>query len=1137
MGSDTAALVQLREQLGELQRRKGLTRATLMARAQVEGIQLGKTTVSQALNHGNPCPSRRTVYVLARLMGADKTVIKELDDLWLRACGHANPGTAAADGSLLTVEQAGPVALEVHQAVLPAPDAGGYPYLTPYLLRAHDRDLRDRLMSALEGGASVLVMLTGDSSTGKTRALYEALRDLAPDRPLLRPATASDLLELLRSGQVSAERVLWLNEAQRVLYGTDAQRAAAELRRVLTTTRGTVAVGTLWTKPYWEDLTMPGADADPHAHVRALLEPPVTQRVTVPDELSPEEQGFWRERASGEGDQRLRDALVAGAADGRVVQHLSGGPALLRAYLSGPGQHFTRAEHAVLTAAVDARRLGHRAPIPAALLADAAYAALPARHRPADADWANTALTALSTGKRPDGGRADIRHTLTALIAVRERPGNETAYEPADYLDQQLRDRRADQMATPSLWQALLTHTTDPHDLGDLAVAAQTRGLFKHAVRLWHKALLAQHPGAPNGLIELLTPTTDPGRIGAQWIAAHADLADPAWVDALMGALRKARQRKAVGRLADRIATGVDPTRTWTTATLLRVLQDARQFEAVARLAERAATHADTRDVRGLSRLLEALRDAGQPEAVARLADRAAPTDLRDVEGLFDVLWGAGHHKTVLRLADRADPTDSAVTGLLHWLHRRGQHAVVSRLARRVAAHADPTDPGKAAYLLQTMREAGQHESVSRFAHRTAAGTDPTSPGALTRLLEALGEAGEHEATSRLAHRAATQTDVTDLHGVDDLLRRLRQDDQREAVTRLIHRAVAAHPHPTHPGHIATLLHVLREDGQHEAVARLADHAASKADTHNDKWGASRWLLDQLREAGQHEPWTRLAHRVTDPEILTDLLNMLRKARQRKAVAQLAEHAGAHADLTRPRRAVRLVGCLWKAGQHQAVARLADRVDLIDPRDFAELLNALRKAGQHETVDRLAEQVAAHADLTDPSVAARLLTELWVAGRHDAVNRLAARAVVHTRLTDPAGVVSLMHLLQHAELHDGISSLLDRDPASDVHLTNEYSVAHLLETLCEAGRPDAAARLADRTATHAQATNPESVAHLLNVLRAAGQHEHARAFEHRALNAGSTVPSALHPYGREIDGTLAEPWAWHTLGLQLQLEL
>ncbi|MFD0346016.1 hypothetical protein ACFQ0M_07875 [Kitasatospora aburaviensis] len=96
--------------------------------------------------------------------------------------------------------------------------------MTPYLPREHDAVLRQVMALALDGGPSVLVMLTGGSSTGKTRALYEALGDLASNRPLLRPSTAADLLAIAERRLITAWAVLWLNETQRFLDGGEERR-------------------------------------------------------------------------------------------------------------------------------------------------------------------------------------------------------------------------------------------------------------------------------------------------------------------------------------------------------------------------------------------------------------------------------------------------------------------------------------------------------------------------------------------------------------------------------------------------------------------------------------------------------------------------------------------------------------------------------------------------------------------------------------------------------------------------------------------------------------------------------------------------------------------------------------------------
>ena len=132
------------------------------------------------------------------------------------------------------------------------------------------------------------------------------------------------------------------------------------LRNTLAATDGAVAVGALWPRPYLEELTATGNSPDVHAAARALLDGPRTHRITVPDCLTGHQQQELAALAAS--DKRLAAALAASGPDGDVIQHLTGGPELLHAYTSGG--LFTPVEHALITAALDARRLGHQSPFP-----------------------------------------------------------------------------------------------------------------------------------------------------------------------------------------------------------------------------------------------------------------------------------------------------------------------------------------------------------------------------------------------------------------------------------------------------------------------------------------------------------------------------------------------------------------------------------------------------------------------------------------------------------------------------------------------------------------------------------------------------------------------------------------------------
>jgi hypothetical protein len=93
---------------------------------------------------------------------------------------QARRGPAAAGRPLGEVSD--PFALEVHRPVQPEDAPGGLPELPAYVPREHDRVLAQVVQAAAEGRSGVAV-LVGGSSTGKTRACWEALGLLRDQEP------------------------------------------------------------------------------------------------------------------------------------------------------------------------------------------------------------------------------------------------------------------------------------------------------------------------------------------------------------------------------------------------------------------------------------------------------------------------------------------------------------------------------------------------------------------------------------------------------------------------------------------------------------------------------------------------------------------------------------------------------------------------------------------------------------------------------------------------------------------------------------------------------------------------------------------------------------------------------------------
>ncbi|MFD9337190.1 hypothetical protein ACFWBF_22715 [Streptomyces sp. NPDC060028] len=189
-------------------------------------------------------------------------------------------------------ELTNPYALEVHRAIRIEPASGGpeLPELPVYIERQHDRQLRARVQDAVNG-SSRMVALVGGSSTGKTRACWEAIQALPEPWRLWHPIDPGRAEAVLAGlDGVGPHTVVWLNETQHYLPpgGGLGEQVAAKLRTLLDDgERAPVLVlGTLWPE-YWTTLTTPpdAGSVDPHPQARALV---TGHALTVPEVFGPQ---------------------------------------------------------------------------------------------------------------------------------------------------------------------------------------------------------------------------------------------------------------------------------------------------------------------------------------------------------------------------------------------------------------------------------------------------------------------------------------------------------------------------------------------------------------------------------------------------------------------------------------------------------------------------------------------------------------------------------------------------------------------------------------------------------------------------------------------------------------------------------
>jgi len=861
-----------------------------------------------------------------------------------------------------------PAELGVHLAA----GGGRYGAMPAYVRRPHDEKLRAVLDPAVAG--SRLVVVRGDCCTGKSRAAYEAVADRLADWPLEYPPTAAALAARLEAG-IPAGTVLWLGELCRY---ADADDGAAALHRLadLLEGEGHLVITTVWPEQWEAYVAAAGArrGAGDPVQVAGRLVAGLDELAFYPDpdpvfggviDVPARFTAGELTAAAGNGDPVLAAAATAAGPDGRLTQYLAGVPGLLHRY-DGPGGD--RYGQAIITAAMDAARLGHAGPLPAVLLQDAVAGYLTGP--PADAgadgaghagDWREEALA---------WGSAELDGTVRALGYHGD------GYRVAGYLEQHGLRTRGDRLGPASLWDALVARAGDTgtgdtgtadSDTGDTGTgdlirvgqAARDRGLYRHAAALWTAAVSAGSADAARRLVACLREVSpDDAARAARWAADRVRLDDPWDLARLLEELRAAGAGDAVRTLLDRDpASQVSVDHRWDAIELLRTLHTAgaaEAAEAVDALAARVVRHANLEHLPDVASILTALHAAGASDAIRALVARDPA-----------------------RHADAEEPEEAAV--LLEALHAAGAGDAVRALAVWAANDADLGGPQHIARLLKALRTVGAGDAI-----RTLLARDPVAHGSFDDPWEAAALLAEL--------RAAGAGDT-----IGALLDRIRDP--------------ASLSHVDYADSVAWLLEELRAAGAGEAIRTLLDRDPASHVEFYDMQAVGR-LMAELRAAGADEGVRTLATRLADqtadldnPDWLAEQLEEFRTAGGDEAVRILLDRDPAgHARLDHPGDVAWLLDELVAAGADDQIRVLLARdpggqASVDHPQDVARLLAALRGADAGAAARALAARAAAGARLEDPQGVARLLAELRAAGDGDALRTLLDR--------DPAGQVSL----------------------------------------------------------------------------------------------------------------------------------
>jgi TIR domain len=299
-----------------------------------------------------------------------------------RDAGTARPAGAVRAG------EADLRRLGVHAAIsVPGVPDEVPPEYVPRDTDAGEHGVRAKVAAAAERGGFIL--LVGGSSVGKTRCAAEAVKALLPDWWLVHPGGPAEVAALAAAPAVRT--VVWLDELQHYLDG-EGGLSGGVVRALLGAPGPVVIIGTLWPDRYaaYTALRGPG-EADPHAREREV--PGLAAVIRISEEFSPAEQD--RARAPAARDPRVREALAA--AGYGLTQTLAAAPQLVARWEDA--RTASPYAWAVLTAALDAARLGARAPLTAGFLRAAAVDyCTSAQQAEAPENWFEQAL-AYATGK------------------------------------------------------------------------------------------------------------------------------------------------------------------------------------------------------------------------------------------------------------------------------------------------------------------------------------------------------------------------------------------------------------------------------------------------------------------------------------------------------------------------------------------------------------------------------------------------------------------------------------------------------------------------------------------------------------------------------------------------------------------
>ncbi len=384
-----------------------------------------------------------------------------------------------------------PVVLGVHpaEAATDGPHQAGLSSLTPYIPRDVDEELRSAVRPER------LVVIVGESTAGKSRAAFEAIRSQVPDHLLAVPSGRESLATVTARLSESRQSVLWLDDLERFLGpgGLTPTTVAG-----LTTRPGhrTILMATMRVSEYerFAARTEPPLDDQGHSAWRVgrdVLRSAhiiVLRRSWSPAELAG--------AATFADDSRIARALRQADTFG-IAEILAAGPDMLRDWHNAwaPGSHPRGA--ALVAAAVDCRRAGLDDPVASDLLQDLHHHYLLARGgyalRPEPVEeawaWVQQPVHGASSLLIPAGPSDDDQRYLAFDYLIDQPDHGPIPPETWNLLIARIDRSQASRVASEAYWRVRTAFyaAVDSGAVDDVFSRAQAmgdRGDYPHAIQL-----------------------------------------------------------------------------------------------------------------------------------------------------------------------------------------------------------------------------------------------------------------------------------------------------------------------------------------------------------------------------------------------------------------------------------------------------------------------------------------------------------------------------------------------------------------------------------------------------------------------------------------------------------------------------